>query len=111
MHQARATLKIDNPKGATGEAPSWAKSPIANGQRSANAVNSRRPFRNSTWNGCSTNERQSRDPNRGTMNAGSMRTSLRVLKGDMIANERSDVNRSDNSRKRFCDNYRAISPI
>ena len=28
----------------------WAKSPIANRWRSANAVNSRRPFRSSTWN-------------------------------------------------------------
>ena len=28
----------------------WAKSPIANRQRSANAVNSRKPFRTSMWN-------------------------------------------------------------
>ena len=66
----------------------WARSPIANRQCSANVVNSRRPFRNSAWNECYTNERHSRDTNRGTTNAGSMRTSFCVLEGDMTANER-----------------------
>ena len=53
----------------------WAKSPIVNGWRSANMVNSRKPFRNSMRNGgCCMSGHQSHDPNRSTMNAGSMRT-------------------------------------
>ena len=62
---------------------------------SANAVNSRKPFRNSMWNERCTNERQSRDSNRnaivpsmGSMNAGPMRTNFCVLGGDMTANKR-----------------------
>ena len=42
----------------------------------------------SMWNRCFTNERQLRDPNRGTMNAGSMRTDFCVLEGDMTPNKR-----------------------
>ena len=66
----------------------WAKSPIANRQRSANAVNSRKPFCNSMWNEDYTNERQSRDSKRGTTNAGSVRTSFCVFEGVMTASER-----------------------
>ena len=54
---------------------------IANSQSVANAVTSRKPFRNSTWNECSTNERQSRDSDRSTTKAGSVRTNFRVLGG------------------------------
>ena len=42
---------------------------------------------NSTWNECCTNERQPRDSNRGTTNAGSVRTNFFVLEGDVTANE------------------------
>ena len=54
----------------------------------ANAVNSRKPFRMSTWNEYYTNERQSRDSNRSATNAGSTRTKFCVFRGDMTANER-----------------------
>ena len=45
-----------------------------------NAVNSRRPFRKSTWNEYYTNERQSRDSNRNATNAGSTRTTFCVFR-------------------------------
>ena len=54
---------------------------------SVNAVNSRKPFHNSTWNECCTNEVQSRASNRSTTHAGSMRTNFCVLEGNMTANE------------------------
>ena len=41
----------------------------------------RRPFRNSTGNEYYTNERQSRDSNRGTTNAESMRSNFCVFRG------------------------------
>ena len=66
----------------------WAKSPIANRWRSANAVNSRRPFCRSTWNKYYTNEHQSRDSNRSATNAGLRRPNPVFLGGDMTANER-----------------------
>ena len=66
----------------------WGKSPVANRYCSVNAVNSCRPFRCSMWNECCTDERKSHDSNRGTTNAGPMRTDFCDWKGDMIANER-----------------------
>ena len=61
------------------------QSPIARVQRARSTLAS---HRNSTWNECYTNECQSRDPNRGTTNAGSMRTSIVFWGEDMTANER-----------------------
>ena len=55
---------------------------FANRQRSANAINSRKPFRSCTWNECYMNERQSRDSNRSTTNAGSMTTNFSVWGGE-----------------------------
>ena len=66
----------------------WAELPIANRWRSANADNSCRPVRSSTWNQYYTSERQSRDWNRSTTNARSTRTKFCVFRGDMTANER-----------------------
>ena len=45
-----------------------------------NAINTRKPFRNLTWNEYYTNERQSRDSNRSATNAGSTRTQFRVFR-------------------------------
>ena len=66
----------------------WGKLPIVNCQCSVNAVTSHKAFRSSMWNECCTNERQSRDPIRGTTNAGSMRTNCCALEGNMSANKR-----------------------
>ena len=49
-----------------------------------------------------TNERQSRDPNRGTTNTRAMRTNFCVLDGDLRATNASDSNRGGS---------RTISPI
>ena len=45
------------------------------------AVNSRRPFRSSTWNEYYTNGRQSRGSKRSAANAGSTRTNFCVFRG------------------------------
>ena len=52
------------------------------------AVSSRKPFCSFMWNEGCKNERQSRDANRGTMNARSMRTNFCVLEGDVTSNKR-----------------------
>ena len=57
----------------------WVESPIANRWCSAKAANFRRPFRCSMWKEYYTNERQSRDSNRNTMNVGPMRTKFSVF--------------------------------
>ena len=66
--------------------------------RSATAVNSRRPFRNSTWSECCTNERQLHNLNRGAMNAGSLRTNLCVWREIWPPTNSGESNRSDNSQ-------------
>ena len=55
----------------------------------ANAVNSRKPLRSSTWNECCTNERESRDSNRSSTNAGVCEEQVLCLVEDITANERS----------------------
>ena len=55
------------------------QSPIAGVQRARS--NSRRPFHSSMRNECCTNERQSRDSNRGTTNARAMRTNWTKREG------------------------------
>ena len=64
-----------------------------------NAVNSREPFRRSTWNQDHTNERQSRDSNRSATSAGPKRTKICVFGGEIwLQTNASDSNRRDNSR-------------
>ena len=48
---------------------------------SADAINSRKPVRNYTWNEYYTKERQSHDSNRNATNAGSARTKFCVSGG------------------------------
>ena len=57
----------------------WRENPLSRNRFPT--INSRKPFRSSTWNEYYTKERQSRDSNRSATNAGSTRTKFCVFRG------------------------------